>query len=145
MLRGRHKMAGILQTFRLSWTTIIVFFIQIKLQYGKRQYIRIELDNGLAPNRLSVSIDVVDTRFYLVETGSNCFNHSMLHCSGNGRMGVWPPFLHNTWCWLLTFTLLWVKYLSSTLPEIDPDTAYVVCISVSLGFHYMVSVFPRFL
>ena len=24
--------------------------------------------------------------------------------------------------------------LSSTLPEIDPDTAYVVCISVSLGF-----------
>ena len=25
-------------------------------------------------------------------------------------------------------------YLSSTLPEIDPDTAYVVCISVSLGF-----------
>ena len=25
-------------------------------------------------------------------------------------------------------------YLSSTLPEIDPDTAYVVCISVSIGF-----------
>ena len=25
-------------------------------------------------------------------------------------------------------------YLSSTLPEIDPDTAYVVCISVSFGF-----------
>ena len=25
-------------------------------------------------------------------------------------------------------------HLSSTLPEIDPDTAYVVCISVSLGF-----------
>ena len=25
-------------------------------------------------------------------------------------------------------------YISSTLPEIDPDTAYVVCISVSLGF-----------
>ena len=25
-------------------------------------------------------------------------------------------------------------YLSSTLPEIDPDTAYVVCISISLGF-----------
>ena len=25
-------------------------------------------------------------------------------------------------------------YLSSTLPEIDPNTAYVVCISVSLGF-----------
>ena len=34
--------------------------------------------------------------------------------------------------------------LSSTLPEIDPDTAYVVCISVSLGFPYMVSVFPCF-
>ena len=31
--------------------------------------------------------------------------------------------------------------LSSTLPEIDPDTAYVVCISVSLGFPYMLSVF----
>ena len=26
------------------------------------------------------------------------------------------------------------EVLSSTLPEIDPDTAYVVCISVSLGF-----------
>ena len=25
-------------------------------------------------------------------------------------------------------------YLSNTLPEIDPDTAYVVCISISLGF-----------
>ena len=36
------------------------------------------------------------------------------------------------------------NYLSSTLPEIDPDTAYVVCISVSLGFLYMVSVFPCF-
>ena len=31
---------------------------------------------------------------------------------------------------------------SRTLPEIDPDTAYVVCIFVSLGFPYMVSVFP---
>ena len=32
--------------------------------------------------------------------------------------------------------ILWEMYvvLSSTLPEIDPDTAYVVCISVSLGF-----------
>ena len=28
----------------------------------------------------------------------------------------------------------WAGFLSSTLPEIDPDTAYVVCISVSLGF-----------
>ena len=36
------------------------------------------------------------------------------------------------------------KSLSSTLREIDPDTAYVVCISVSLGFPYMVSVFPCF-
>ena len=27
--------------------------------------------------------------------------------------------------------------LSSTLPQIDPDTAYVVCISVSLGFPYI--------
>ena len=25
-------------------------------------------------------------------------------------------------------------FLSSTLPDIDPDTAYVICISVSLGF-----------
>ena len=41
---------------------------------------------------------------------------------------------------------LWVAScnLSSTLPEIDPDTAYVVCISVSLGFPYMVSLFPCF-
>ena len=38
----------------------------------------------------------------------------------------------------------WHRNLSSTLPEIDPDTAYVVCISVSLGFPYMVSVFPCF-
>ena len=29
--------------------------------------------------------------------------------------------------------------LSSTLPEIDPDTAYVVCISVSLGFRQKTS------
>ena len=36
-------------------------------------------------------------------------------------------------------------YLSSTLPETDPDTAYAVCISVSLGFPYMVSVSPCFL
>ena len=35
-------------------------------------------------------------------------------------------------------------YLPSTLPEIDPDTAYVVCIPVSLGFPYMVSVFSCF-
>ena len=36
------------------------------------------------------------------------------------------------------------EHLSSTLPQINPDTAYVVCISVSLGFPYMVSVFPCF-
>ena len=35
-------------------------------------------------------------------------------------------------------------FLSSTLREIDPDAAYVICISVSLGFPYMVSVFPCF-
>ena len=29
------------------------------------------------------------------------------------------------------------QFLSSTWPEFDPDTAYVVCISVSLGFPYM--------
>ena len=34
--------------------------------------------------------------------------------------------------------------LSSTLPEIDPDTAFVVCIFVALGFPYKVSVFPCF-
>ena len=34
--------------------------------------------------------------------------------------------------------------LSSTLPEADLDTAFVVCISVSLGFPYMVSLFPCF-
>ena len=39
---------------------------------------------------------------------------------------------------------LLVNNLSSILPEIDPDTAYMVCISVSLGFPYMVSVFPCF-
>ena len=46
---------------------------------------------------------------------------------------LWPPEAS------LTF-----YFLSSTLPEIDPDTAYVVCISVSLGFSYMVSIFPCF-
>ena len=40
--------------------------------------------------------------------------------------------------------MYWYWYLSSTQCEFDPDTAYVVCISVSLGFLYMVSVFPRF-
>ena len=35
-------------------------------------------------------------------------------------------------------------YLFSTFPEIDPNTAYVVCISVSLGFPYMASVFHWF-
>ena len=34
--------------------------------------------------------------------------------------------------------------LSSTLRKIDPDTAYMVCIYASLGFHYMISVFPCF-
>ena len=29
---------------------------------------------------------------------------------------------------------MWYHILSSTLPKINPDTAYVVCISVSLGF-----------
>ena len=36
---------------------------------------------------------------------------------------------------------LWIHYRptsSSTWREFDPDTAYVVCTSVSLGFHYMV-------
>ena len=33
-----------------------------------------------------------------------------------------------------SFNIYTYMHLSSTLPEIDPDTAYVVCISVSLGF-----------
>ena len=33
--------------------------------------------------------------------------------------------------------------LSSTLPEIDPDAAYVVCISVSLGFRKKPSDTPK--
>ena len=32
------------------------------------------------------------------------------------------------------FSFVSYVVLSSTLPEIDPDTAYVICISVSLGF-----------
>ena len=48
------------------------------------------------------------------------------------RCIIYLPFLYIYVC------------LSSTLPEIDPDTAYVVCISESLGFPYMVSVFPCF-
>ena len=36
------------------------------------------------------------------------------------------------------------EYLSRTTREIDPDTAHVVCISVWLGFPYVISVFPCF-
>ena len=32
------------------------------------------------------------------------------------------------------FSFVSYVVLSSAVPEIDPDTAYVVCISVSLGF-----------
>ena len=49
--------------------------------------------------------------------------------------------------WHQTQSTIWTNVcpdLSSTLREIDPDTAYVVCISVSLSFPYMVSVFPCF-
>ena len=42
---------------------------------------------------------------------------------------VTQPWYHDHLKWTT-----WNTYLSSTLPEIDPDTAYVVCISVSLGF-----------
>ena len=35
--------------------------------------------------------------------------------------------------------------LSSTWRKFDPDTAYGVCMSVSLGFPYMVSISPGFL
>ena len=47
---------------------------------------------------------------------------------------------------LTTAGVMLVQYwlLSSTLREIDHDTACVVCISVSLGFPYMVSVSPLF-
>ena len=50
-------------------------------------------------------------------------------------------FFHFCYLYYLGDSFYW---LSSTLPEIDPDTTYVVCISVSLGFPYMVSVFPCF-
>ena len=36
------------------------------------------------------------------------------------------------------------NYLSSTLRKIDPDIAYMTRIYASLGFHYMISVFPCF-
>ena len=39
---------------------------------------------------------------------------------------VWYFYMDNIYVWYMS--------LSSTLPEIDPDTAYVICISVSLGF-----------
>ena len=45
--------------------------------------------------------------------------------------------------WFCCYIYMYL-HLSSTLPQIDPDTAYVICISVSLGFPYMVSVFPCF-
>ena len=44
------------------------------------------------------------------------------------------------WVKICIFFVVWpwnihiYIYLSSTLPAIDPDTAYVVCISISLGF-----------
>ena len=52
----------------------------------------------------------------------------------------WLPDRH----WLLWGSyfngLRWYYILSSTLPEIDPDTAYVVCISASLGYTALLSV-----
>ena len=57
-----------------------------------------------------------------------------------------PLSLYLPWYWSTLYTSIYsichniyiythiYIYLSSTLPEIDPDTAYVVCISVSLGF-----------
>ena len=47
--------------------------------------------------------------------------------------------------WNVNSVFVWMYvYLSSTLPEIDPDTADVVCISVWFGFPYMVSICPCF-
>ena len=44
-------------------------------------------------------------------------------------------------CGLLSgWCTLQVSHLSSALRAIDPDTAYVVCISITLGFLYMLSV-----
>ena len=44
----------------------------------------------------------------------------------------------------LNLFIMWILTLSSTLCEIDPATAYVVCISVSFDFSYMVPVFHCF-
>ena len=44
------------------------------------------------------------------------------------------PILGNKFKWNITPIYIICTYLSSTLAEIDPDTAYVVCISISLGF-----------
>ena len=52
----------------------------------------------------------------------------------------WPSIVSHT-----RSNDLSIVFVSNTLREIDPDTNCVVCISVSLGFPYMVSVFPCFL
>ena len=68
----------------------------------------------------------------MVEWGHNCrCQYEIINC----RLGNVTKQLVNQWV-ISNWAASSYGYspLSSTLPEIDPDTAYVVCISVSLGF-----------
>ena len=61
--------------------------------------------------------------------------HCLMELWPNWETGIYAPFTSCTTQWILILRPIYrYSILSSTLPEIDPDTAYVVCISVSLGF-----------
>ena len=50
---------------------------------------------------------------------------------------IWAKRANAWWEQKLKIYMIYIDlYISSALREIDPDTAYVVCISVSLGFSY---------
>ena len=78
---------------------------------------------------------IVMIEYYMYEFDVFSVNGAYLHVLSCVCLSMYNIF---------AFSINIYVYLSSTLPEIAPDTAYVVCISESLGFPYMVSVFPCF-
>ena len=115
-------------------------------------------------NRLHSELYIFPSTIICVWFYGSMGNDIVLHYQGriqDLKLGVaqmdwkiWKPEVGG-WGWLggggwgvgggwVGWGVFYFFFLSSTLPQIDPDTAYVVCISVSLGFPYMVSVFPCF-
>ena len=89
-------------------------------------------------------------RRYLIQV-ERCFINGLLGATFCTSIRYVPHGYFHKYIELLFRWTIWnhryvlTSVLSSTLLEIDPDTAYVVCISVSLGFPYMVSIFHCFL